>query len=126
MTDGSRSTLIRGVSLPPYFVVAGAAFVVDLAAGGFGEALHVAFAAVAHAESAVEAAVGDEDDVDDGVGLLGGFRGRLEGLLRALVAAVGKEDEDLAAGLLVELVVGGEVDSVVEEGAAGLAVAGDG
>ena len=83
-------------------------------------------AGVAHAEAAVEAAVGDEDDVDDGVGLLGGFGGGLEGLLRALVAAVGEQDEDLAAGLLAELVVGGEVDGVEEEGAAGVAVAGDG
>src|SRR5229473_1907828 len=38
--------------------------------------------------------------VDDGVGLLGGLGGGLEGLLRALVASVGEQDEDLAAGLL--------------------------
>ena len=92
--------------------------------------LHVAGAGVgevdAEAASAIEAAVGDEDDVDDGVGLLGGFDGGLEGLLGALVAAVGEQDEDLAAGLLAELVVGGEEDGVVEEGAAGVAVAGDG
>ncbi len=49
----------------------------------------------------------------------------LEGLLRALVASVGEEDEDLAACLLAELVVGGEVDGVEEQGAAGAAVAGD-
>ena len=101
----------------------------DAAAGVGGEALHVAGAGVGEVDaeaSAVEAAVGDEDDVDDGVGLLGGFGGGLEGLLRALVAAVGEQDEDLAAGFLAELVVGGEVDGVEEQGAAGVAVAGDG
>ncbi len=102
----------------------------DAAAGVVGELFHVAGAGVgevdAEAASAVEAAVGDEDDVDDGVGLLGGLGGGLEGLLRALIAAVGEQDEDLAAGLLAELVVGGEVDGVEEQGAAGVAVAGDG
>ncbi len=43
-----------------------------------------------------------------------------EGFLGALVAAVGEEDEDFAAGLRGELVVGGEVDGVVEERAAGV------
>src|ERR1700760_493678 len=102
------------------------AYVDDAAAGVFGETLHVGVAVVAHAEAAVEAAVGDEDDVDDGVGLLGGFGGGFEVFLRALVAAVGEHDEDLAAGLLAELVVGGEVDGVVEKGATGGSVAGDG
>ena len=50
----------------------------------------------------------------------------LEFVLGALVAAVSEHDEDLAAGLLVELVVGGEIDGVVEERSAGVAVAGDG
>ncbi len=102
------------------------AYVDDAATGLGGKALHVAIAGVGHAEAAVEAAVGDEDDVDDGVGLLGSFGGGFEILLRALVAAIGEEDEDLAASLLTELVVGGEVDGVVEQGAAGGAVAGDG
>ena len=106
------------------------AYVDDAAAGLGGELLHIAGAGVgevdAEASSAVEAAVGDEDDVDDGVGLLCGFDGGLEGLLRALVAAVGEEDEDLAACLLAELFAGCEVDGVVEEGSAGVAVAGDG
>src|SRR6266851_508134 len=100
------------------------AYVDDAAAGVFGEALHVGVAGVA--EAAVEAAVGDEDDVDDGVGLLGGLGCGLEGFLGALVAAVGEEDEDLAAGLLAKLVVGGEVDGVEEQGSSGGAVAGDG
>ena len=105
------------------------AYVDDAAACFGGEALHIACAGVGEVDaeaSAVEAAVGEEDDVDDGVGLLCCFSGGLEGLLRALVAAVGEEDEDLAACLLAELVVGCEVDGVVEEGAAGGAVAGDG
>src|SRR6201989_3313563 len=102
------------------------AYVDDAAAVVFGETLHGGVAVVAHAEAAVKAAVGDEDDVDDGVGLLGGFGGGFEVFLRALVAAVGEHDEDLAAGLLAELVVGGEVAGVVEEGAAGGSVAGDG
>ncbi len=45
----------------------------------------------------------------------------LEGLLRALVAAVGEDHEDFAAGLDLKLVVSGEVDGVVEQGAAGIA-----
>src|SRR5258708_21892014 len=69
------------------------AYVDDAAAGLVGEAVHVA-GAVAEAEVAEAAAVGDEDDVDDGVGFLGGFDGGLEGLLRTLVAAVGEGDED--------------------------------
>ncbi len=84
------------------------AYVDDAAAGVFGEALHVGVAGVAHAEAAVKAAIGDEDDVDDGVGLLGGFGGGLEGFLGALVAAVGEHDEDLAAGFLAEFLVGCE------------------
>jgi hypothetical protein len=63
---------------------------------------------------------GEEDDVEDRVGALGGFGGRGEGFLGALVASVGEEDEDFAASLRGELVVGGEVDGVVEEGAAGV------
>jgi len=105
------------------------AYVDDAASGVGGEFLHVAFAGVgevdAEASAAVEAAVGEEDDVDDGVGFLSGFGGGLEGLLRALVAAVGEQDENLAAGLLAELVVGGEVDGVEEQCAAGGAVTGD-
>ena len=66
-------------------------------------------------------AVGDEDGVDDGVGLLGGLGRGLEGLLRALVLAVGEDDEDLAAGLRLQLVVRGEVDGVVEQRAARVA-----
>ena len=103
-----------------------AAYVDDAAAGVFCEALHVSRSTEAEAEAAVGSGVGDEDDVDDGVGLLSGLGGGLEGLLRALVAAVGEQDEDLAAGFLAELVVGGEVDGVVEQGALGRAVAGDG
>ena len=98
----------------------------DAAAGVFGETFHVGVAGVAHAEAAIEAAVGDEDDVDYGVGLLSGFGGGLEIFLRALIAAVGEENENLAAGLLTELVVCGQIDGVVKEGAAGAAVAGDG
>ena len=49
-----------------------------------------------------------------------------EVLLGALIAAVGEHDEDFAAGLLAELVVGGEIDGVVEQRSAGGAVAGDG
>jgi len=42
----------------------------------------------------------DEDDVEDRVGSLGGFGGGGQGFLRALLAAVGEEDEDFAAGLV--------------------------
>jgi len=52
-------------------------------------------------------AVGDEDDVDDGVGLLSGFGGGLEGFLGALIASVGEHDDDLASGFGAELIVGG-------------------
>jgi hypothetical protein len=105
------------------------AYVDDAASGVGGEFLHVALAGVgevdAEASAAVEASVGEEDDVDDGVGFLSGFGGGLEGLLGALVAAVGEQDENLASGFLSELVVGGEVDGVEEESASGGAVAGD-
>src|ERR1700746_485675 len=60
------------------------AYVDDAAAVCLGGALHVGVAGVAHAEAAVEAAVGDEDDVDDGVGFLGGLGGGFEGFLGAL------------------------------------------
>ena len=77
------------------------AYVDDAASSVSREALHVGVAGVeAEAATAVEAAVGDEDDIDDGVGLLGGLGGGFEVLLRALVATVGQQDEDLAAGLL--------------------------
>ncbi len=90
-----------------------------------GKLLHLPVAGVAEAEPGVEAAVGDQDDVDDGVGLLGGLGGGLEGLLRALLAAVGQHDDDLSSGFGAQLVVRGEVDGVVEMGAADARVAGD-
>jgi hypothetical protein len=62
----------------------------------------------------------EKDDVEDRVGALGGFGGGGEGLLGALVSSVGEQDEDFAAGLGGELVVGGQVDGVVEQGAAGM------
>src|SRR5271154_6112023 len=64
------------------------AYVDDAAAGLGGEALHVACAGIGEVDAeaaAVELAVGDEDDVDDGVGLLGGFGGGLKIFLGALV-----------------------------------------
>ena len=121
---GTEFVLDLGEGLFETFAVV--AYVDDAAAGLFGEALHVSVAGVAHAEPAIEASVCDEDDVDDGVGFLGGFDGGFEGFLGTLVAAVGEEDEDFAAGFLAEFVVCGEVDGVVEEGSAGGAVAGDG
>src|SRR5271169_478209 len=83
----------------------------EAAAGVAGEAVHGGGAGVGEVDAiaSVEGAVSDEDDVDNGVGLLGGLGGGFEILLRALVAAVGEQDEDLAASLLAELVVGGGV-----------------
>src|ERR1700677_4525521 len=50
------------------------AYVDDAASSVFCEALHIGVAGVdAEAAAAVKAAIGDENDVDDGVGLLGGF-----------------------------------------------------
>lgn len=92
----------------------------DAATGGAGEVLEGGLAGVGGGEVVGEGVVGEVDGVEDGVGFLGGFGGGGEGLLGALVDAVGEEDEDLAAGLGGEFVVGGEVDGVVEEGAAGV------
>ena len=61
------------------------------------------------------------DGVDDGVGALGGFDGFDEGLSAAAVAAVGEDDEGFAAGLFAHELVGGEEESVVENGAASAA-----
>src|SRR5215469_10723480 len=65
--------------------------------------------------------VGDEDRIDDDVRLLRGLDGVLDLQLRALVLAVGKDDHDLAAGLRLQLVVGGQIDRVIEQGAARIA-----
>ena len=96
------------------------AYVDDAAAGGVGEVVHGGFGVGGVGEVVGEGVRGEQDHVEDGIGALGGFGSGGEGLLRALVAAVGEEDEDLAAGLGGELVVGGEVDGVVEQGAAGM------
>ena len=97
----------------------------DAAAGVVRELLHLAVATESHAQAGVKAAVGDEDDVDDGVGLLGSLGSSLQGFLRALFATVGEHDEDLATSFLAEFVMGSKVDGVVEKCAFGVGVAGD-
>jgi len=91
----------------------------DAAAGFVGEFLHFGIARVA--DPAIETAIGDEEDIDDGVGFLGSFNCVLVTELAAVVFAVGQDDHGLAANLVGELVVGGQVDRVVEQRAAGIA-----
>ena len=73
--------------------------------------------AVAHGVHAppVKAAIGNQQNINDGVGLLRGFDGALKLLHAALVFAIGKNDDGLAAGLLLQLLMRGTVDSVVEQ-----------
>ena len=71
------------------------------------------------AAEAVETAVGDEQHVADGVGFLGGFDGVLYLESAAFVFSVGKQDHRLAADFVAEFVVRGEIDGIIERGAAG-------
>jgi len=96
------------------------AYVDDAAAGVVGELIHVDDAVI-EGITHVIGAVGDEDHIDDGVGFLCGFGGGLEGFLRALVAAVGEKDDDLASSFDTKLVMRGEVDGVEEQRTAGIA-----
>jgi hypothetical protein len=66
------------------------------------------------------------DAVDDGVGLLGGLDGLVAGHAAALVHAIGDDDDDFAAHLGFQLFAGGQVNGVVEHGAAGIANSGHG
>ena len=95
----------------------------DAAAGVMRKLLHLAVAGVAEAHAGIEAAVGDQDHVDNGVGLLRGLGGGFECLFRALLAAVGQHDDDFAAGFGAQLVVRGEIDGVIKMGAADARVA---
>ena len=67
--------------------------------------------------------VGEEDAIDECVGAQGGFERFVEGFLAAPVDTVGEDDEGFAAVLLFHKFVGGEVNRVVEEGAATATVA---
>jgi hypothetical protein len=66
--------------------------------------------------------IGEEDAVDKGVSALGAFDGVGEGFLAAAVDAVGEDHEGFAALLFFHEFIGGEVDGVVEKGAATVAV----
>jgi len=71
---------------------------------------------IAHA--AVEAAVGDEQHVADGVGFLGGFDGIFDFEAATFVFSVGEQDHRLASDFVAEFVVRREIDGVIERGAA--------
>ena len=79
----------------------------------FGQLLHVVVAAVA--EAAVESAIGNQDHVADGVGLLRGFDGVLDPQAAALVFAVGKDDHCLASDFILQLLVSAEIDGVIQQ-----------
>ena len=70
------------------------------------------------AAAAVETAVGDEQDVADGVGFLGGFDGISDLETAAFVFSIGEQDHRLAPDFVAEFVVRGEIDGVIERGAA--------
>src|SRR5712671_5198336 len=89
----------------------------DHAASGFlGQLFHLEIAV--KAAEAVEAAVGDEQHVADGIGLLRGFDGVLDLQTAALVFSVGEQDHRLAADFVAEFVVRGKIDGVIQRGAA--------
>src|SRR5690348_2607889 len=92
---------------------------VNSSAGFVAHLAEFAFSASAHAEGTVGAGVGIIDAVDHGVGFLGGFDGLVAGEAAALVHAVGDHDDHFTADFAFKLLVGREVNGVVEDGAAG-------
>src|SRR4051794_20175246 len=79
------------------------AHVDDAAAGFFGQLLGRREPAVTPA--AVEAAVGDQDYIDQGIGLLRGGYGFADFRAAALVLGVGQDDQGFAPGFLGQLFV---------------------
>src|SRR5581483_11651861 len=68
---------------------------VDHASAGLLRKLaHIAFAGVA--KSAIESAIGAQEDVDDGVGFLRGFDGVLKLQTTAFILSVGQDDHGFA------------------------------
>src|SRR5580658_10993444 len=82
----------------------------DAASGGLGKLTHFALAGVPQPVSTVEAAIGTEQHVDDGIGLLGGFDGVLDFELAAFVLTVGEQDHSFAANFLRQHVMRGEIN----------------
>ena len=80
-----------------------------------GKFLHFAVTGIS-AES-VEAAVGDQQHVADGIRLLCGFNGFRDLELAALIFPVRQQDHGLAPNFFRQLVVRGQVDRIVEHGA---------
>ena len=56
----------------------------------------------------------DVDGVDDGLGLLGGLNGAVQGFLAAPILSVGQDDDGLAAGLFFGNFIAGKENRVVE------------
>src|ERR1039457_4931907 len=101
---------------------------VNVAAGVVGHSVERAGAGIAHAptEPAIGAGIGILDAIDDGVGLLGGHDGFFFSEPAAFVNAIGDDDDHFAAHLLLQLIVGGQIDGVIEDRAARAAGGGNG
>src|SRR5271165_5428045 len=116
-------------------VVLAAQFVLDLIKGGaqfllvvadfdhasagfFRQLLHVA-----EAKALVPAtAIGDEDDIAHGISLLRGLDGVADAQAAAFVLAVGEDDHGLATDFIFQLLVGGQVNRVIQRGTTGMGV----
>ena len=97
------------------------AYINDAAAGLRRELLHFAIAGVS--TETVKAAIGDQQHVADGIGLLRGFDRIIDLELAALIFSVGEQDHGFASDFLGELIVGGEIDRVVEYRSLGIGTA---
>src|SRR5271157_1852582 len=81
---------------------------------------HLRIAVVAEAAThTVESAVGNEQYVADRIRFLGRFNGIFNLQTAAFILSVGKQDHRLASDFMTEFVVRGEIDGIVERGAAG-------
>ena len=74
--------------------------------------LHFAIAGVS--PKAVKAAIGDQQHIADGIRLLCRLDRVVDLELTALVFSVGEQDHGLASYFFRELIVGGQIDRVVE------------
>src|ERR1700733_6218470 len=104
-----------------FHLLAVVAYVDDSPTGLFRHFPHVRVTAIAHGVNAppVEAAIGDQQNVHDGIGFLRGFDRALQFLRAALIFAIGEKDDGLTPSLLLQLVMRGQINRVIEESAFG-------
>ena len=90
------------------------------AASCFGEFMHFAFPGVGHANAKITATIGAEQDIDDGIGFLGGLDGIFDFELAAFVLAVGEQNHGLAPYFLGQHFIRRKINRVVQHGAGGI------